>query len=1018
MTGSFLFVKPSDPDGKPGTAYSDKDKPPYQCDRASWEWLLERALRRALIPWALTESHSRALLYGHEDQYSMHMWGSYGNSDRAGVTPVEYESVGGPGSSKRKTDADLSPDDRNTPLPDSWGSGAGAPTYSPGTKVAYGMADLEEAVARLPFSLEWLHPDWSAADLDAWDLTASTTETTQGSAPTSPDGFNWTWETTVKHVPYEIPDKSPFKCLSHMRTDDPTVTAGITNDDGKAIEVETAPTPLAAPRTEDGSVRDYHGTKVRVASYGAAYRAGWALSEFFITHRYGLDYGPSTGPTDYYRDDGKTAESFSTLGCLVDIPDKDSGNIVVVSSGGKHEWAGFAPDVDWGGKQTWWHEKGFPKGLDSVLSPKLKAQLEALCPKCQPAIPPAVPAFRVKFPDAGRLPFDYQAWYWFPYSMLVQDWMRHLTLACTPFDMSARLDAMTTTVHRVPVLFAKMRTVTTTCATERTDRTDTYSDGPGSQSWSLYTTRRVITVEGTSKNPIPAGAASTSVSGERSSVTCFHGTDSHESASGPASCHSWNVRTRHEWEESFKSDIDFLVCLRSTSNTEMSTMTTTETSKTHESSSGDPSSSETYTPDGKFPDSFNPDPDDLLFPDWALPWIETAELFASIESRLIRHGGADSATTEYSYGPVGGTATFSYAGSGSGKRTHKARRKIVSLGVMDASTGRFPAVDAAAVLSEADPDPTEPVGGTAYDSADTTYESTTDADRNQTERTVTVTKGVASANRSRSVSYYVAVRWKFDRTDPETLKTALPLAGLYRKLADAKRALSDKRREISDAEAALESAKSDLESAKSALELAEERLAKPGDAEPGLLAEAQAALDKANRALSDAQSEKSDAQSEYAVAESGMRSAESALKTAQESYDAAVGSGEGVEEARAALESAYAAYFAAAEAYGEASGRLSDATAGETVARLAADAAQAYLDTLHDKVSEILQKDVDAAQAAVDEATSRADKWKEKAESAKSEIPGLEAAVKAAEQAIRDAAAAPPNSSRTSRAGT
>lgn len=990
MTGSFLFVRPSDPDGKPGASYSDKS-PRSTYDRASWEWLLERSLRRSLIPWALTKSHSRELLYGHEDQYSMHRWGSYGEAYAAGGIPQEYDGIS-QGAVGKKTDADLSIDDRKAQLPGSWNSGSEAPAYYE-AKVAYGIADLEETVALLPFSLEWLHPDWSSSSLDAWDLSASTTETTQGSAPSSPDGFNWTWKTSVSHVPYGVPSESPFKCLSHMRTDDPTVTAVITNDDGEAIEVETAPTPLAAPRTEDGSVRDYHGTQVRVASYGAAYRAGWALSDFFILHRHGLDYGPSADSSAFGRD-GKTSESLSTLGCLVDVP--GTGNIVV-SSDAHGEWAGFAPDVDWGGKQTWWHANGFPKGLDSVLSPKLKAQLKALCPKCQPAIPPAVPAFHGKFPDAGSLPWDYQYGDLLPYPMLGRDWMRHLALACTPFDMSARLDAMTTTVHRVPVLFAKVRAVTTTCDTSRTDRTDTYSDRPGTKSWGLSTTRTVVTVEGTSENPITEGAAYTSVSGKRISVSNYHGTDSR-----PTSDHSWNDSTKNTWEESFESNADFIVCLRSSSNTELSTMTTTETSKTSESSSGDPSSSETSTTYGKLPDSYDPDPDDLLFPDWVLPWIDTAELFASIESILIRSGGADYTTTEDSYTPTGGETASSYAGSGSGKRTHKARRKIVSLGVMDLSTGRFPAVDAAAVLSESDPDAADPVGGSGLD-VDSTYTGTTDGDQNKTERTVTITKEAPKATRSRSVTYYVAVRWKFDRTDPETLETELPIAGLYRELADAKRALSEKRRELSDAQSALSAAKADLQNANGSLERAQERLADPDGAEPDLLAEAQAALDRANKALSDAQSEKAAAKSEHDSAESGMKSAELSLNTAQAAYDAAVEAGEGVEEAQASLESAYTEYFSAVRGYGEASGRLSAATADETAAKLDADAAQGYLDTLHDKAVEILQKAVDDAKAAVDEATSRVDEWTRKSKEAEDAIPGLEAAVEAAEQAIRDA---------------
>ena len=769
MTGSFLFVKPSDPKGEPGTAYSG-ESPRYPYDRASWEWMLERALRRTLLPWALAKSHSRVLLHGHEGQYSMHRWGSFGDAYRAGVTPSEYEGVGGRGAVSRKTDADLSSDGRRAPLPESWDSGKGAPAYSSWTRVVYGIADLEETVALLPFSTEWLHPGWSSSALGKWDLEASTTETTQGSAPDSPNGYNWTWHTTVEHRPYAIPDDVPFKCLSHMRTDDPTVTAEIENDDNGKIEVETAPTPMSATRTagNGGSVFDYRGTQVRGASRGAAYGAGWALSEFCIRHWHGLDYGESTSSLPYGRD-GKTAESPETIGCLVDVPDKDSGNIVV-SQASDDEWAGFVHEVDWGdGKQTWWHANGFPKGLGSVLSPKLRGQLQALCPKCQPAIPPAVPALRKKLPDAGRLPWDPLPYPLCKYDMFPRPWMRNLSLSCTPVDMSARLDAMTTTVHRVPTLFAKVRTVTTTHKTTRRDWSLTDADGSTSQSWTLDTERKVVTGEGTSSDPIPSGSggAQGPSSWQASGTSNLHTTNR-----GPTWSTSSTDKTEYTHEGSFKSNSDFLVCLRSTSNTTLSMKFTTKTSKTSESSDGDPDSSQSETSAGSLPGSYDPDPDDLLFPDWVLPWIETAELFASVESFLVREDGAGDSMREYRHYPHDGEPTFSYSGSGSGTRTYKAHRKLVSLGRMDTSTGRFPALDAEAVLLGVDPDPTEPPNsGIAFKKYDSTDEIVVDSDGNRTE-TTSVDKTPNSGNgRSRSVSYYVVVRWKFDRTDPETLKT-------------------------------------------------------------------------------------------------------------------------------------------------------------------------------------------------------------------------------------------------------
>ena len=757
MTGSFLFVKPSNPDGEPGTAYSDGE-PQYAYDRASWEWLLERALRRTLIPWSLTKSNSRALLRGHEDQYSMHRWRSYGVSNPAGRTPLAYTGVGGPGSYQRKTDADLSGDYRTATLPVSWNSYQEAPVLS-STIVTYGIDDLEKAVADLPFSLEWLHPDWSPDSARAWDLTASTTETTIGEAKPSPYSYYWTWKTTVEHVPFEIPNKIPFKCLSHMRTDGDIVTVDITNDGNKSIKVETAPTPFSAPRTLGGSILEFHGTKVRVAAYGAAYKAGWALSEFSVLYRYGLDYSESTGPNDYYRGD-KTSESYSssdaTLGCLVDIPGENSGYITVSSVGSNGREARFIPDVDWVGNPTWWHANGFPKGLSSVISPKLKKQLWALCPVCQPAIPPAVPALQRRFPDVERLQWVYDSSMDLMYP---RSWLRHLELACTPIDISARLDAMTTTVHRVPSLFAKVKTVTTNSRTIENNSTDSF----GGPSWTKYSRRNEVTVEGTSTSPIPAGSGLMSVSSQISGVETIK-----SSYSRPGSSSASVSETRYTWEESLESNSEFLVCLRTIKNTTLSTKTTTKTVIIEESGYSDgPHISEDETSKGDLPDSYDPDPDDLLFPEWVLPWIEDAELFASIDSRIGRSSGADMTITELHH-TEGDESTNSYSGSGSGSRTHKAHWMIVSLGKMDNSTGRFSGIDAAKIISEVDPDPTDYTSDPVHRSITKTTTDMYSSDGIHTREIVETRNGHVVNSRSRYVSYYVVVKWKFDRLDPET----------------------------------------------------------------------------------------------------------------------------------------------------------------------------------------------------------------------------------------------------------
>lgn len=1014
-TGPFLFVKPANPKKGLGTAYSG-DSPRYAYDHASWEWLLERVLRRTLIPWALEIPHSREILAGHEDQYSMHRWGSYGWEYGADVLPGEYNGIS-PGAVGHLTDANLSEEDRTKLLPWSWDATNGVPSYT-ARLVVYGITATETEVARLPFSIEWLHPDWESSDLDAWDLTAYTTETTQGSLGSS----RWSWTTNVKNVPYEIPTDLPFKCLSHMRTDDDTVMVSITNDDSETIRVETAPTPISAPRTTDGSIIETEtGKQVRSAEYGAAYGAGWALNEFSILINPTLDYGDSTASVAYGRG-GKSGVSINTIGRLVDYPGKNSGSIVVRTVSG----IGSIHEVDWDGKPTWWHANDFPKGLNSVLSSKMKSQMEALCPVCQPAIPPAIPALPEKLPDAGLVPWKHTN---SGGIMCAPLWMKHLALACTPFDMSKRLDAMTTTVHRVSTVFAKIKTVTTkhlvTTHAYLLEGSHDYKEELKYEESSL----EKVTVEGTSSNPIQSGNLTihTSVSGRiesdyNSTGYINPGEDGYDKS----------TKEQRTWEEKFESNSDFLVCLRSTENTTMSTKTTTETSRTVKyltSGSQDISESNTYS-DGELPDSYNPDPDDLLFPDWVLPWIKTAELFASIESKLIRRSTYGTSYHESyhireTYDADTGEPiinTISKTGSGSGTRIHKARRKIISLGKMDLTTGRFPAIDAASILFEVDPDPTDPVGPISIDdfpkSFTENYKNVTDLDKERRDLTSDCyVEDNLSNERSRTISYYVVVKWKFDRTNPETLETDSSLAGRYRNLSDARNALSNKERELSNAGSALESAKASLESAKASLEssqsalaLAKKLRADPAGAEAELRKEAEADLDRADEELSDAQNGTSNARSDKSNADRDMQSAESSLQSAQAAYDAAVADGTGVEEAKAELETAYTAYYKAINAYGEAFSKLAGAISNETAAQEAYDASKGYYDTLSDNIEEILQKAVDDAEAAVDKATSMVNELENKVLKTEDELLSIEAKVDEAEQEILDAGGPLPSS--------
>lgn len=1008
MTGAFLFVKPSGPSGNPGTAYSG-DTPSYSYDHASWEWLLERTLRRMLFLWQFMESSlrsSRALLYGHEDKYSMHRWGAYGESHYdAGVTPqYVYEDAGRPGTSGRKTDADLSSDDREAPLPYTWlhqtNYQANLPSYGY-SQVTYGISDLEYEVSRLPLSvfgasIDWLPPGWSPSDLNAWDLTASTTETTQGSLQKSDNGgYTWEWKTTVFHSPYEkIPDDPPFKCLSHMRTDDPTVRVIIKNDDDEQITVETARTPRSYPRTANGgSITDYHGTQMREASRAMS---GPNFDEFRILYRDGLDYGESTGSTAYSRGK-KTTESKETIGCLVDLPNKDP-KILLVS--GTSKWAEFVHEIDWDGKPTWWHANGFPKGLNSVLSPRLREQLKALCPVCQPAIPPAIPAFNERFPDARSLSWDYYA----SHDMYRQSWMQHLALACTPSDMSARLDAMTTTVHEVPSFFVEFKTVTTysssykktteTITKSKKDDGDSGGDSDGDdtikvETWKEHTYSKEVTVEGTSLEPLPTGDIPTASKSTAGGVEYLHGTDSNAVKKTDI---SWSNRTESTWEESFKSNINRLVCLSGYTHTrtKLSTKTTTKTEETERSSEDpEPYHSTEEQSDGKLPDPDNrdPDPNELFFPDWILPWIETAELFASIESYLFRKQTADYTQSEYHYTPntvetpEGETPEEEeeeeeeinrYSGSGHGTRTHNVHRKIISLGKMNTSTGEFSKFDATMILSEVDPESDGAIRSAilkeaSNDSIRLTYKDydsetteTTDKNGNYTKEITTKVKHNVLDERSRSISYYVVIKWKFDRTDPETLATELPLADLYKVLVDAKKALSDKKRELEDAaKSALATAKSDLQRAKSDLARAKEQ-------QYGV-EEAQAAVDEATSRVE-----------EWTRKVKKANDVIPRLETAVKAFEQMLGD----------------RYVKESELY------IAERTLSEEKRVL--EDAKSYLDRVEESSSvddEIVKK----AREAVEKANSKVKEWERKVKEAEDAISSLEAAIEATKREIRDA---------------
>lgn len=981
MTGSFLFVKPSNPEGIPGHAYDDETKPCYAYDLASWEWLLERAIRRYLLPQALTKSHARDILAGHENKYSLHRWGAYTDDNIGSVTPSVYDNVGGHGAGDKYTDAKLSNGDRKASLPSSWNPRAGSLGYLL-TKIAYGVPDLESLIATLPFGdTEWLHPSWSPAALSEWNLSASTEEHTQGSSTES--GYaTWTWVTDVTHTPYTIPGDLPFKCLSHMRTDDDLDTVQIEDNEGNTIDIETAVTPVHASRDENGSVVTFNGAQIRSASKGAAFRAGWALSEFSVKYTANLNYAQSTYNgnelTAYARNAPHTEETSNTIGSLVTIP--NSERFIAVSYGQSE--ARFIPEVDWSNEPTWWHSNSFPKGLSSIISQRLRTQLEVLCTKCQPAIVPAIPALYDGFPETSDVSWGKDTALWrsyFPYLMTPARWEEQLALAATPLDLSARLAAMNYTVHKVPVVFAKGKSVRTTIASSQEDSIHQYWDLENITEVRYSThedTRTEVIVEGTTSQPIPTGSSVDSLlsgaSGNNSRLyqtTFTDGTTIHTIITEVGTANT-NLDAKY----------DFIVCLRSSDNTSISS---TRLTKLYRSITSDGQTRVTETeegPYGQLPTSYIPDQNDVMFPDWLLPWIESAELFASVESKFMIGDNSHYTTVRNYRRRYSDTYENSYAGTGEGTRIHKAKRKIISLGEMDTATGRFPAVDLTTILTGCDPEPSAAYDNNYYETVPTSqtftevseypssssYNEYSNNEANITE--TTQHNGYPGTDRYRTVSYYVVVKWKFDRTNPEPLNTNTELTGKYRTLADAKYALANKKQELNGILSAIETAQATLQPMQDSLELAVARRDNP-NIEDIMLTEAQAVLTHAQQAYSTAVNEKSNALNSFT-------------------------------NAKATLDTTG---VSASSAYSQAATRLSEAVIAEHDAKTSLTAAQEYYDNLHDNFRDLLQKAVNDAQTSINEVREKLVNLTQTATELRNEIAVLEAAVEVAKQAIVNA---------------
>lgn len=855
----FVFVDASTDDED--KSYGNKPAYPYVFK--AWEWLLERMLRRRIILSYYDKDAALAALALRTKVYRLHRWPAYENSHGCTSFRDSHFTQQYPychdGTLKTY---------QNESLPTGGINSSTGKLYVSSTETfsntVYGIYSLVSGVEALLRDSRFLAPDWTPAE---YRVNASLAETTTGTRDSSTG--RWTWTTSATSTPYTIPSAPFFRLLSDTRVDDPLVTVSVEDSEGYTRRVKLAKT-LTALKTPD-DLRDFDGEKVLYAGYSGV-NTDSILSFKNKTDMVNTD-GSMISEIPYDDAGGRTGAT-DAVGVIKEPVPRAPGSAVYVAFSRRDNHVGWLqPNVDWDGEPTWWHANGFPKGLSSIVSDKLRGQLEALS-VTQPAVPPCIPhAF--SFPKDGYDCFEDGTARYGIYAGFSSWPGNTLSLAATPHCVHKMLDALKTTVLQVPALFFEIDTETR--ESHRSENTYT-SDGYTESSWTLTESEEHVSGTRTAANILGCDGAQVSDEWDETDTTDMSGT-----SSGSGWQTSWSDVTTDRYTKAKTSTLASPVALRSTTS---SVQTSTRTVK-------DETTTGTYydrpwtrhSESGSEPGVKDPAEADLMFPDWLRKWIAKAELFLAYETKVNERNPHTEEYSDTTTSADGQETTKSYTGSGSGSRTTKAAKGVVSLGEMDLETGKFPDIDLVDLRSIVDPpvDAGHRVNGGSDSTSVKTYTSVTaDGKLSATETNEWTYTWKPGADYARESSLFVVVEWKFDEESPEQFGEQIAERKAW---LDAQKALQTARDGLVAAQDAKRSAENEVEARERELQEAIERAdAAPQDEEAARAVEeararladanatlqaAEAAIEEKEQAVEDAQQDISDRKDEYVEAIKG-----------------------------------------------------------------------------------------------------------------------------------------------------
>ena len=905
---AYVFVDASTKEAD--NSYSVKPAHPYVFP--AWEWLLERTLRRSLILEYFNKDAALAVLATRMKNYRMHRWPSYG------VSSYYWSCTAFPDADFRFRytnhchDGSLAA--RSPTLSISGSKRSGKFRVDTDEYANYSVESLASMVDDLLDNRQFLAPDWAppsgeendgeenAGEENGYRVESSLVETTTGQCDKT---GHWSWTTKIgSFSPFELPKSPFFRLLTDTRVDEPAVTVTIEDSDGNTRRVKLAKT---IPAYTEDNLRTYHGVKVLYAGYhgvntleSLAFRTQTDMTGTSGSLEGDGPYASATGRTDV-----------ETVAVTIPGPiERKQGSAVYVDIYSGNDTIGFVqPDVDWGGElhePTWWHANGFPKGLDSVTSGKMKRQLEALS-VTQPAIPPVVLCTN-EFPENGYDCFD-DIWTGRRWFHIGNSWPGNtVAIAATPHCISKMLDALKKTVFEVPALFFEVdATVETETIDERFHNEERgEGDGPSSGKMdelpkiSEYTTEEKDTYEGTVISDAPLDLYGDH---EYDDISDTYTSDLYEVSKWSSTLYGETTKTwyRYETLDTTEYSKKKTISLKNPVILRGQGSTTASVKHVHSTKTSGPAYNtpiESSSESGSIPDSMNPAESDLMFPAWLRKWIAKAELFMSYKAVLYKGSPNTRTETRTTTKPDNRPTTIVYSGSGSGNRTTKATQGVVSLGEMDLTTGKFPDIDLVKLRSKLVPE-----GGgnrdTAYryrSNTDTSYvktyvsnSDTASPDEGETETRVSITEIPPGATYNRSSKLFVVVEWKFDNESPEPFGEQLAERAA---LLAAMKASDAAKQDLLAAQDAVRHAENEVVARNKALEEAQEALDRAEHEDPP----DQARVEELRQAVEEAQTSLSEAEDALQSAEDAVAEKEQAVTEADQTAT------EKTEDYRSALE--------------------------------------------------------------------------------------------------------------------